>query len=338
MPTINNKARILLILAMLMGITALVYLVKQDRVNYQIFFRELYFVPIMLAGFWFGLRGAVLSSVGITVLYLPYTIMNWRGFSASDVHRMMELLLYNGVAVILGLLKQREWAEQERVRQAASLAAMGKALSAVAHDMKTPLVAIGGFARLVQKHMQEDNPHRDKLEIVIQETGRLENMVKDMLDFSRPLALHSTEQDVHHLVEESVAVMGDLIQSHGVQVRYDIRSGQLEAYLDPMRMKQVLINLITNAIQASPPGEPVTVRCSLQGKELLIEVVDHGVGIPPDRKEEVFQPFISTKKEGTGLGLAIVQKIVEAHQGSIEVRDNPEGGTTFAVVLPVTKK
>jgi len=217
----GKQTRILLIIGMLFGITCLIYLTKQDRVNYQIFFRELYFIPIMFSGFWFGLRGAVMTSLSITILYLPYTIINWRHLSASDLHRLMELILYNGVAVILGMLKQREREEQERLREAESLAAMGKALSAVAHDMKAPLIAIGGFARLVQRHVESKNPYRDKLDIIIRETARMENMVNEMLDFSRPLTLHPSDQNFHFLIEETVAVIEGLARERNVTVRND---------------------------------------------------------------------------------------------------------------------
>jgi two-component system, NtrC family, sensor histidine kinase HydH len=330
----DEKARILLIAAMMLGITSLVYLTKQDKVNYQIFFRELYFVPIVLSGFWFGLRGALITSLSITGLYLPYTMINWRGFSASDIHKLMELLLYNGVALILGILKQRERAEQKRLREAENLAAMGKALSAVAHDMKTPLIAIGGFARLVKKHTGAENPYRDKLDIVVQETARMENMVKEMLDFSRPLALHPSDENVHRLVEESVAVVEHLARSRNVAIQIDSSPSLPAITIDAMRMKQVLINLVTNAVQASPEGNSISIRAAIQNSGLVIEVVDHGAGIPPEKKDEIFHPFVTTKKEGTGLGLSITRKIVEAHQGRIDVEETLGGGATFKVVMP----
>src|SRR5208283_3330159 len=94
------------------------------------------------------------------------------------------------------------------------------------------------------------------------------------------------------------------------------------AYLDFMRMKQVLINLLTNAVQASQEADDVIIGCDTQRGNLLINVTDYGCGIPPDKKEEIFSPFYTSKKEGTGLGLAIVKKIIEEHQGHIEVSDN----------------
>jgi signal transduction histidine kinase len=105
------------------------------------------------------------------------------------------------------------------------------------------------------------------------------------------------------------------------------------ALLDFMRMKQVVINLVANAVQASPEGGEVVVSGHMNDGSLTIDVIDSGCGIPPDKREEIFSPFYSTKKEGTGLGLPIVKKIVEAHRGSIEILDNPEKGLTFRVTV-----
>jgi two-component system sensor histidine kinase HydH len=276
-----------------------------------------------------------MTSLSITILYLPYTIINWRDLSASDLHRLTELILYNGVAVILGVLKRREQKEQERLREAESLSAMGRALSAVAHDMKAPLIAIGGFARLVQKHVESKNPYRDKLDIVIRETARMESMVNEMLDFSRPLTLHPADQNAHSLIEETVAVIEGLARERNVTVRNDSPPRPPAISIDTVRIKQLLINLVTNAVQASPEGGMVIVRCNIRGGELVIDVADQGSGIPVDKRDEIFTPFVSPKKDGTGLGLAIVKKIVDAHQGRIEVQDTPHGGTTFRVILPV---
>jgi len=239
---------------------------------------------------------------------------------------------------MLGMLKQREWAEQQRLREAERLAAMGKALSAVAHDMKTPLVAIGGFANLVRRHMEATNPYRNKLDIVISETARMEIMVKEMLDFSRPLDVHRSEENVHRLVEESVAVVQEISKARNVTIRNDAPPSLPAVPLDGMRIKQALINLITNAVQASPDGESVNINCGIGKGEMVIDVVDHGPGIPKDRRDEIFAPFVTTKKDGTGLGLSIVKKIIEAHGGRIEVMDSGGKGATFRVFLPVESR
>ncbi|MEW5900647.1 MAG: hypothetical protein AB1715_04200, partial [Acidobacteriota bacterium] len=134
----RRSVKIFLIIVLVLVTTLSHYLTEQSLGRLHIFYQGLYFVPIILAGFWFALKGSLATSLGITAAYLPFTIMNWKGFGAQDVNNLMELVLYNAVAVIIGLLKSREQAEQKRLREADRWAAMGKAVSTLAHELKNP--------------------------------------------------------------------------------------------------------------------------------------------------------------------------------------------------------
>ncbi len=228
---------------------------------------------------------------------------------------------------------QRQEAEQA-LRKSESLASIGKAMSAVAHDIKTPLIAIGGFAKLVQRHLGEQSPEHGRLEIVIQETARLERMLKDILDYSKPLQLEYSEGSIHQLIKECIDIVQPIAKRRSVIVQSGSDDIAQPVSFDPMRIKQVLINLLTNAVEASPEGEMVSIQSRQNGKFLSIEVSDRGCGIPPSKAERIFSSFFTTKKEGTGLGLPIVRKIVEAHQGRVEAFNNPEQGATFRVLIP----
>jgi signal transduction histidine kinase len=160
-------------------------------------------------------------------------------------------------------------------------------------------------------------------------------MVKDMLDFSRPLQLKRSTVDISQLVAECITIVVPRAQEREVVISSQSEDDIPLISLDTMRMKQVLINLLINAVEASPKGEEVMVHSHTNGENLLLEVIDCGCGIPMDKRLEIFSPFFTTKKEGTGLGLPIVKKIVEAHQGYIEVKDNPERGVTFRVEIPI---
>jgi signal transduction histidine kinase len=283
-----------------------------------------------------------------------------RGYPEGHIqlHRLMSIPVFDGdqivaVAVVadknsdydasderqLTLLMDGMWRliqkqkSEKLLREAESLSAIGRALSGVAHDMKTPLIAIGGFTQIVHRHLDEANPDRAKLEIVLKETQRLENMVKDMLDFARPLELDRSENDINAVVSEVTAVVAVLARERKVNIQAELGQDLPRIALDGMRMKQAIMNLVVNAVQASPEEEVVKVRTHQSQGRLIVEVIDHGCGIPPEKKDEIFLPFVSTKKEGTGLGLAIVKRIVEAHQGRIDIMDNPQKGVTFRVLL-----
>lgn len=327
---------------MLAAVTLLHYITPQSAHHYHIFYRQLYFVPLFLAAFWFGLRGALATSLSIMLLYLPFMELHWENFSPDDFSQVLDIVLYNAFAVSMGILRDREVEEQRRSRKEECLAAMGKALLGVAHDMRTPLIAIGGFSRLIQGHLTTHGGSveeycRDKLEIIIKETRRLENMVQDMLDFARPLQLHRSRESIDQILEESVTIVQAVAEEKGVILRNAWKGPVPPVCLDPLRIKQVFLNLLLNAVQASPEGETVRVNCRRGGAKLMIDITDHGCGIPVEKRQEIFVPFFTTKKDGTGLGLCIVKKIVEAHEGHLEILDNSEKGLTFRVVLPFSE-
>ena len=137
------------------------------------------------------------------------------------------------------------------------------------------------------------------------------------------------------MIGQSIAVIADLTHERNVNILSEYSENLPLMCLDRLRMKQVLINLLINAIEASPDGETVTTRSFQNGGKLIIDVSDHGCGLPSVKKEEIFLPFFTTKERGTGLGLSIARKIIEAHEGSIEVLSNSKTGVTFRVMMPV---
>lgn len=328
-----RKIKITLIVILVVGISLLHYLTDQSRYHYHVFYGELYFLPIVLAGLWFGLAGGLATSLGVTACYLPFVYWHWHGFSSDDFDRILPVALYNSIAAFIGVLKDREIIAHERLLKAESLAAIGESLAAVAHDMKTPLVIIGGFARRLQKKFKNDDPDREKSDIIIRETERLEKMMHNMLDFSKPLALQLSTGSLNEIVQSSLILVAETAQKKGVTIESLLSPDLPAVAFDAMRMEQVIVNLALNAIQASPEREKVSIRTSVLEKNIVIDIADCGSGISLDHRAKVFDPFFTTKKEGTGLGLAIVKKIVEAHKGSLAISDNAPKGTIFRVIL-----
>jgi len=320
---------------MIGSILCLHYFTFPDLRNYHAVYRMLFYLPLVLGSLWFGMRGAVYICVSVSVLFLPHAIRQWQGFSFEDFYRLLEGVLYILIAFTLGSLVERERKKQRALVRVRSLAAVGKAVSEIAHDMKTPLMAIGGFAEQVFKKLEPDNPDRKKLGLVIQETAHLESMVKEMLDFGKPVELQFTEIDFNELVSDSVSVSQPMAKERGVELETDLAPSLPSVVLDVPRVRQVLLNLISNAIQASTAGEHVRVCIRLNNPGIVLEVVDHGGGIAKEHLESIFHPFFSTKRGGTGLGLGIVKKIVETHGGDVSFSTNQEKGATFTVRLPL---
>jgi two-component system sensor histidine kinase HydH len=333
----KNKAKTIIIGVLIIAIGFIHLITWQHQYPYYIVYREFYFIPLIMAAFWFGLRGALITSLLIAAFYIAFTLVELTGFIPSKFDTIMEILLLNGMAIVLGILRDRERIARQRSEKAESLAAIGKAISAVAHDMKTPLIAIGGFSRQLLKKLRENDPNREKLNIILQEAQRLENMVKDMLEFARPINLELAREDVNKLIIDSLPIVQGVAQKKGGKVETQLSPDIPQVDFDAMRMKQVVINLVLNAIEASPETESVIVRTFHEKGNIIIDVIDHGHGIPADQKEDIFTPFFTTKKEGVGLGLAIVKNIVDAHHGSVKFFENrnPSQGVTFRITLPL---
>lgn len=328
--------KLVLLVLLITGITLLHYSTDQSHNYFHVFYGELYFLPIILAAFWFGLRGALLVSTTITVCYLPFIFLSWQDFSANDLDSILSLLLYNGLAILVGLLKGSETKAQAEVLQTENMAAMGRSLAAAAHDMRTPLVLIGGLTRRLLKQTNHENPARLKLELIIKETDKMEKMTGDMLNFSKPLTLNLVRKNFSTTIQNSLLRIEEVARRHNVSIKYksDPAAEVVNINYDSLRFEQVIVNLVLNAIEASPEGDTVTITLSLTASgNTILDVTDNGSGIPFTKRQKLFAPFFTTKKDGTGLGLPIVHKIVMAHGWSLQIMDNTCGGTIFRIKL-----
>ena len=335
MPDHKKLRKILVIGLTIVALIGLHYFTPREMRYQHVVYRMFFYLPLVLGSFWFGLKGGLFVSGSVMVYYLLYLMEQWNGFSYELFHKFLEMILYLVIAFIIGLLVERERKKHRALLRAESLAAVGRTVSEIAHDMKTPLIAIAGILTQVSKKLHNDDSVRRKLDLVIRETARLESMVKEMLDFGRPLELQFTKTNLNQLIQESTDMTKGIASEAGVQLETDLDPFLPPFMLDVHRVKQMLLNLITNAVQASPTGEHVLVKTRLARNALMLHVSDRGCGIKEQDQEIVFAPFFSTKRGGTGLGLAIVKKIVEAHGGDVFFRPNPERGVTFVVRLPM---
>lgn len=331
----SPRFRKILIVLLIAAITSLHYFARNPQSLHHLIYQQLYFLPIILAAFWFGLRGGLTASLTASLAYSPFLVLSRADPSELVVANLLDVLLFNVVGGLLGWLRNREVQRQNELRLTGSLAAMGRAVSAIAHDMKTPLVAISGFSQQIKCKLRPSDPVRRKLDLILQQTDRLEALVKDMLSFARPLELDLARADLNQLVRETLEVARPTARNNEILIR-EKTTGELTAGVDRNRLQLALTNLVVNAIEASPAGSRVTVRTGRCNGRAVIEVIDEGDGIPPDKQEEIFKPFVSTKVGGTGLGLPIVKRIVEAHGGSLELLANQGGGTVFRINLPLT--
>ena len=325
--------RLSVIVAAICVITLLHYRTAPNAGISHVILRELYFLPIILGGFWFGLRGGLSIALIISLLYGPLVLMGSDRISAHDFGNIMEIILFNLMGGLLGWLKDRETEQQNRLRQAESLAAMGRATVMIAHDLKTPLVTIGGLARQLTGKIDSETPESEKIMVIRQQAERLEKLVMDMLFFAKPMGLSLKSHNLCNLLNKAKEAASQT--AHGKEVKIDIAAEEAcNCYLDYDKMMQVFINLFANAIEASPQGETVSVSLHHYAAELIVDVSDRGIGVSENIKDKIFEPFVTGKKKGTGLGLPISKKIVEAHAGKLEYWHNIDSGVTFRISIP----
>jgi two-component system sensor histidine kinase HydH len=225
-------------------------------------------------------------------------------------------------------------AEMERSER---LSALGNMAAAVAHEIRNPLNAVSmGLQRLRGEFQPaETEEYCALLDVVQGEVRRLNAIVEDFLSLARPLSLRPEPVVVPALLDEVLLLADGEARAAGITTERAIARDLPPLDADRDRIKQVLLNLILNAIQAMPGGGKLTLGASVSGGTLAIEVSDTGSGIAPDVLPRLFEPYVTTKAKGLGLGLAIARRIVEAHRGTIEAGNRPEGGSRFRVILPV---
>jgi two-component system sensor kinase FixL len=226
-------------------------------------------------------------------------------------------------------------AMEDRVLDSERLAAVGNTVAHIAHEIKNPLLIIGGFARQLLKAPGFDEPARRKLSIIAEEVSQLEEMVAEMRDFVHHPPTQKRPGQIMAVVEEALEMFQDTFREHQIKVRRVEETPLPSVAFDPKQVHQVLINLFKNALEAMPKGGEITITGRVREDKVEISVTDTGVGMPPEVAANIFQPYFTTKEKGTGLGLAICQNIVAEHGGCLFADSTPGRGATFTIQLPL---
>jgi signal transduction histidine kinase len=229
---------------------------------------------------------------------------------------------------------------RERMLESDRLAALSSLASGMAHEIRNPLVSIGGFARRIAKLVEPNSPLRGYVEVIQEEVTRLEKLLREILDFTGENLSYYGDHELAKLIEDTLILVQRDLDANKIKVVREF--AQLpRLHCDDRQMKQVFYNLFQNAIQAMPHGGTLSIRTfpveKPDGLYAAASIADTGSGIPMEVLHNIFNPFFSTKDYGTGLGLAIAQRIISRHYGQIEVNNEIGKGVTFIVTLPVAK-
>jgi len=247
-----------------------------------------------------------------------------------------------GAVLILRDLRKIKQLE-EKVRRTEKLAAVGQLAAGLAHEIRNPLSSIRGFAQFFRHALKGRPKEQEYAEVMITELDRINRVVTDLLSFANPKAVELEPTDAEELIEHVVRLIEPDIRSKNVEIRRHVAPDMGELPLDAYQLTQAFLNLVLNSLKFVEKGGLIDVKAFLSedGSRFVIQVADDGPGIPPENKVKIFDPFFTTRETGTGLGLAIVHKIVENHQGEIDVESplsGKTGGCRFAIRIPVGKE
>jgi two-component system sensor histidine kinase PilS (NtrC family) len=223
-------------------------------------------------------------------------------------------------------------AMEARMRAADRLASLGRMAANIAHEIRNPLAALSGAVEVMAAGAADDT--RDRLaQIVLKETGRLNGIIREFLEYSRPTPLNRTAVNVAEMVDEVLVLLEHQVGPGTLKTVREFPPG-LTWTVDRQQFRQAVWNLCLNAVQAMPEGGELRVTMAVRAARLVLRVHDSGEGIPAADLGQIFEPFYSTKSGGSGLGLALVHRIVQEHGGDIDVDSRPGAGSTFTVRLP----
>ncbi|NVN91690.1 MAG: sensor histidine kinase [Desulfuromonadales bacterium] len=356
--------RIGIIITCIIAISLLHYLTPLHLPYLHDIFQRLYYFPIILAALWFGFRGGLLCSLVVSIAYAPHILFQWGDELVVEIEKYLEIVLYNIVGAVTGLLSQRErersvelqktaqgleesyrklqrqseriLAIEEQLRRSEKLSTLGEMAAVLAHEIRNPLGSIRGTAEILKDDYQPGDPKYEFIDIQIRETERLNRVVEDFLRMAKPQPSEMKQCSIREELETIATLVSNDAKERKVALILEPSDRETLVRGDGEKLRQAFLNLVINALQATPPGGNVSMSISETDEEACrIVFRDCGQGIDPEALTRIFEPFFTTKPDGSGLGLAITKKIIEGHGGTLEVESEVGLGTTVIVSLPV---
>jgi signal transduction histidine kinase len=314
---------------------------------------RLYYVPILLGAYWYGVPGGLVVALVSSIAYVNHVSEIVHEFEPG---RLAEVVVFHVIGVSVGMLAsaQRRVAlryqtaaatleqanaklheSHEQIRRMDRLRTLGEVATGLAHEIRHPLASIGGAIEIIEARAQAGSPEAEFSRLAMKEVQRLDLLVWEFLRYARPHEPELRTMPLDEVVAQAVTLLR--VEAERAHVRLDVEpaAAPTEVSIDPLQIEQVLLNVLLNAIQATPAGGRIVVRQRLDGHEVSVDVVDEGPGIASEHLGSIFSPFFTTRERGTGLGLAIAHRIVMSHEGRLEVVQTSPRGTWFRIGLPL---
>lgn len=330
-----KRCNIVAITASTLVISYLQYSTAQAAHATHDIYREFYYLPVLLGAFAFGIKGAALTYLLIVATYLPYIGLSWTGETLSEINKFLHLFLQGAFALLAGFLIDRDRKRREQSERDRYLAGIGQVATTIVHDLKNPLITILGFVRRLEADRREGD---FALQAIKESALNMQKIVHDVLDFSKPIQLKLEKESMKNTINRACNSCRTRAEGEGINLIVTLPSDPLDIVIDGFHLERALVNLINNAVDASPKGQTVTISASSGKDKVIIKIKDHGLGMDKETLENIFIPFYTKKSTGTGLGMPIAKKIIEGHQGKLHVISQPGKGTEIVIELPYKRK
>jgi two-component system, NtrC family, sensor histidine kinase HydH len=321
--------------------------------------QNLYVLPIVIAALYRGWRGGLVAAI---ISGVSDTLFTWSALAAKEsiqVHlavQAAEAVDFMLIGLVAGILSDRQREQKkalqntteqlglankelqenfERMKRTERLYTIGQLSAGLAHEIRNPLASLSGTIGILRRNPSAAEKRAECLDIMDKECQRLNNLLTNFLDFARPRSPKLLEVDIPSVLDSVIGLVSNSLDQRSIVLRKEMALHLPAFQCDPERLKQVLVNLVINAIQASSDRGEILLQARIRGSDLLIQVRDQGSGVNAEDLDKIFDPFFTTKENGTGLGLSVAYQIVEQLGGTLKAERNSDRGMTFSVMLPM---
>ena len=332
------------------------YLTDPVHTNFHVVYQRLYYIPLLIGAGFYGLRGGAALAIITSVLYLPHIVLHWGHEPLYRANQLAEIVMFLVVGTLAGLLFDRVRNERERHRRTAEelarayetlrgtferlrlldrLSSLGALSVGMAHEIRNPLGAISGAVEILESSTPAGDHRREFVEILSREIARLSTIVSRQLDLARSTPHEFGPCDMGNIVRSVLTLTEKQMVRKGIRQSCTVRPGAIPVRADEQRLRQAVLNLVLNSIQAMSNSGTLEVQAGCDSQHAWIVVEDDGPGFSPEALEKGLDPFFTTRESGTGLGLSIAFQIADQHGGDMIIRNRLEGGAHVKLIIPL---
>jgi len=328
---VNKKIHYIVVIVAVTSLITFLHFSILKKLSPHIVLEELYYIPILLGALLFGLKGAILTYIFVSLSYMPFFLGLWTVTPLGVANRLLHLLFSGLLAFLAGFLVERVKKQQKELEKDRHLARIGQVATAVVHDLKNPLITIQGFSRRI---LNGKGNVETAARSISDSAQTMQKIVNDVLDFARPVRWELRETDIRNVIKQASDLCKTKADAKGVILSMNIPEHSINIVIESFKIQRALVNLISNAIESSGKDQKVFINLTTRKNHLLIKIKDNGSGMDEETLENIFVPFYSKKLGGTGLGMPITKKIIDGHNGKIYVGSKQGAGTEVIIELP----